>query len=111
VRVRKVVAVSVVVLASLLLGALTSGTPVAGNDSVAALTAGIELGTAPVARAVTHATVERVGGLNAVALVLRTLLVLAAAAVVVLRRAATDHESSTRSLLVASGRTWRGPPT
>jgi hypothetical protein len=44
---RKAVVVSVLVLGAMLLGTLAAGTTVPGNDTVAAATAGTELGTVP----------------------------------------------------------------
>jgi hypothetical protein len=101
--------VSIVVLASMLVGALAAGTPVAGNETVAALTAGIELGTAPVARAVTHLPAERPALPRGLTAALRTLLILAIA-VVGADRALAEREPARRSAIVGGATTWRGPP-
>jgi hypothetical protein len=98
-RLRRGIAVSIVVLASLLVG----------NETVAALTAGIELGTAPVARAVTHLPAERPALPRGLTAALRTLLILAIA-VVVADRALADREPARRSAIVGGATTWRGPP-
>jgi hypothetical protein len=105
---RRALGIYVIVLASLLLGALAAGTPVAGNDTVAATTAGIELGTAPVARAVQSAVApHRLPLARALAIVLQIALV--GAALWPLVEVPPDAQSRLR-LLCSGARTRRGPP-
>lgn len=107
--VRKAIAVSVLVLGSMLLGALTPGVAAAATDSVATTTAGIELGTAPVIRAAANAAA------HAALLALRplfSLFRLLVAVTVVLASAGLVLEvpSGLRSLLRSRAGTRRGPP-
>ena len=100
------IVIGLVVLSSILLGALAAGTPVAGNETVAAVTAGINLGTAP-ARAAS--TTQAAANLVPVrALVLSLLLLLIAAAI----RWVDLHEPPrlVRSLVRGQTRDGRGPP-
>ena len=106
---RRAVVVSLLVLASVLLGALAAGTPVAGNDTVAAVTAGIELGTAPVARAASPAhDALRLSLVRALLALLQ--LVLAAAALVAAFGPWIAAPGNPRSLLRSQVRQRRGPP-
>ncbi len=106
---RKGVLVAVIVLTSILLGSLAAGTPVAGNGSVAAVTAGIELGTAPVARAAASATVEGLGALRSLVTSVQVLLILVAGLVV--RRGFGGVDPTTdRGVDLARAHTRRGPP-
>ena len=106
---RKAMVIGLLVLASILLGALAAGTPVAGNDSVAAVTAGINLGTAPVARtAPTAAISARVSALRALLTIIRTAF--EGAAVLLAATLLVDVPGGVRSLLRGQARTRRGPP-
>lgn len=107
---RKAIVVSVLVLASILLGSLAAGTPVAGNDTVAAVTAGINLGTAPVVRAASTAQLpDATAALRAAITVL-----LVVASTVVAGSAFATHlvvaPSRRRSLLRSQVGARRGPP-
>jgi hypothetical protein len=105
--VRKAVAVSLLVLASILLGALAAGTPVAGNDTVAARTAGIEFGTAPAARVVQVAAVSS-SAIRVLVVVVRS--VVAAAGALVVWRLITEHTLFGRASSRRAAISRRGPP-
>jgi hypothetical protein len=98
--------IGLLVLSSILLGALAAGTPVAGNDTVAAVTAGINLGTAPVRASTTHAVAD-VAPLRALLLALLLLLVAATTRWVDFREPAR----LVRSLVRGQTGDGRGPPT
>jgi hypothetical protein len=106
--VRRATTIAVLVLASILLGALAAGTPVAGNDTIAARTAGIELGTSVVARTAPGASSEAPAPRPLVAIVLAALVGWAAAIRPVRRRCAAATSAPTRPF--ASGPARRGPP-
>lgn len=99
-------AIGVLVLASILVGSMAAGTPVAGNDTVAAVTAGIEIGagTHPAPRVV--ASVARSvldhGLLQLLVAIVGLAGVLLCAAVVV--------SASACSVLRWQRRVRRGPP-
>lgn len=102
---RKVVVVAVLLLASILIGALAAGTPVAGNKSTAATTAGIELGTT------VHAP-PRVVTAPAATLTASHLVVLLVllAAVAFATIGSTPIQAKARSVLRVQGSARRGPP-
>ena len=106
---RKAIAIGCIVLGAMLLGALTPGTADAATDSVAATTAGIELGTAPVVR-VASATSHHHHhvGLRPLLSALRPLF--AVTFVVVAAGMATEIPSGLRSRLRSHTATRRGPP-
>ena len=99
---------SLVVLASILTGALTAGTGQVGDDSPATVTAGIRIATAPMARAAHLLRVTprlpRVDALRPLLLLVQ--LLLAATFVVVLARPPDNR----RSLVRRHSSARRGPP-
>lgn len=103
---RRSAVIGLVVLASIFLGAFAAGTPVNGNDTVAATTAGIEIGAS------THAAPRVVASPVSTQLgrqVLVAVLALVAAAVVIWR---LDDQRAPqgRSVLRWVARARRGPP-
>ena len=99
--------VSLLVLGAVLLQILASGTPVAGDDSVAAVTVGINLGTAPTARAAPIEGWAPLRTLLGTLMALLRILVLAGAGLVALSRAVPDLQS----VLQRASLERRGPPT
>ena len=100
--------VALLVLGAVLLQIFASGTPVAGDDSVAAVTAGINLGTAPAARiAPSERTASLRTPLFSTLLALLGLLLLADAGLEALARPHHDLQSILQRRTL--GR--RGPPT
>jgi hypothetical protein len=97
---------ALLVLLAIMLGAGAAGTPVNGDDSIAARNAGINIGTAPTVIARTVATQVRPD--RAVALtvsIIVLLLAVTASAVVDVRRVLPD-----RSVVRWERRATRGPP-
>jgi hypothetical protein len=109
---RKAVAVSLLVLGAMLLGTLAAGTTVPGNDTVAATTAGTDLGTPP-------APTPQIAGASAVVLrTVATLRPVLAIALVLLALAAlwfadalrADVPGGMRALRRRQAGDRRGPP-
>lgn len=98
-------AIVVLILASVLVGALAAGTPVNGNKSTAATTAGIELGVP--GHAPPRVDVAPVADLPAQHVVVLLLLL---AAVAIGHRSTAPILAKARSVLRAQGTARRGPP-
>jgi len=105
--VRRATGIAVLVLAAILLEVLAVGTPVANDDSVAAVTAGISPSTAPAPRS------SGAAGVRAAIVPIRSLVALlvvalmGAIAILALSNPPPDLQSIRR--WTATGR--RGPPT
>jgi len=106
--VRHRTAIALLVVATILLGVLAVGTPVAGNDSVAAVTAGINLGTSPTAR--TTATTNGLPDAIPRRAAFVTLLLLLALALVPREWTVPRRTSDPGTPLRSSALARRGPP-
>lgn len=100
----KKVAIALLVLTSILVGSLAAGTPVNGNKSTAATTAGIELGTT------VHAPPRVVTAPSATLAHQVAVLLVLLAAVAVGAVGTAPSQAKARSVLCAQGTARRGPP-
>jgi hypothetical protein len=110
---RKAVAIGVLILGAMLLGTLVAGAQVPGNDTVAAQTAGIELGTAPapVARLTTSLLAVGLRAAAALRPLLAVLQILVALAALWIAAALVDVPGGVRALRLRQAGVRRGPPT